>query len=106
MSDTRFTDTSCQKYLSPKEFAARTGISLATVRRYLKSGRVVAHQPGGRRHRVLIPADALEQVAPSTPPRVGPDRSSPAIAPLPGHPAADDKSLCGPAPKWLRQLPR
>lgn len=49
--------------LSPKEFVAKSGLSLATVRRYLRDGRLPSIQPGGRRCRVLIPASALALVS-------------------------------------------
>ena len=47
-------------YISPAEFVSVTGISMSTVRRYLRSGQLPKIQPGGHRCRVLIPRDALE----------------------------------------------
>ena len=41
-------------YLSPHEFSGLSGLSLATVRRYLKRGRLPYRQPAGRRGRILI----------------------------------------------------
>ena len=47
------------EYLSPQQFACLSGLSNATVRRYLADGRLPKIQPGGQRCRVLIPRDAL-----------------------------------------------
>lgn len=47
-------------YLSPAQFSERTGLSPATVRRYIAAGRIPIFQPGGFRSRVLIPHEALE----------------------------------------------
>jgi hypothetical protein len=52
-----------RKHLSPAEFVAESGLSLATVHRYLKSGRLPKVQIGGFRCRVLIPREALKLVA-------------------------------------------
>ena len=52
-----------RKHLSPAEFAVESGLSLATVRRYLKSGRLPKVQFGGFRCRVLIPREALQLAA-------------------------------------------
>ena len=86
-----------QGFLSPAEFAQLTGLSMATVRRYLRDGRVPKIQPGGARCRVLIPRAALElHLCPST-------ESDESI----GLPAAEirddsnrDKRRHGPAPRW------
>ena len=52
--------------LSPKEFSQLSGLSLATVHRYLKAGKLPFLQPGGPRSRVLIPSDALQLPSPMT----------------------------------------
>jgi hypothetical protein len=49
-----------REHLSPTEFAVESGFSLATVHRYLKSGRLPKVQIGGFRCRVLIPREALK----------------------------------------------
>ena len=54
------------EYASPDEFAGLTGLSMATVRRYLRDGRLPKVQPGGKRCRVMIPRDALEEFLPSS----------------------------------------
>jgi hypothetical protein len=47
-------------YCSVEEFALRSGLSVSTVRRYLKAGKLLHRQPGGPRGRILIPLSALE----------------------------------------------
>lgn len=54
-------------FLSPEEFAAYTGLGLATVRRRIKAGHLPTYQPGGKGSRVLIPADALAAGNPNVP---------------------------------------
>lgn len=48
-----------RRLFSPAEFAARSGLSLITVRRYLAEGKLPKYQPGGKRCRVMIPVSAL-----------------------------------------------
>jgi hypothetical protein len=50
------------RFLTPDEFAAQSGLSIATVRRYLKARRLPMAQPGGPRCRVVIPTWALESL--------------------------------------------
>lgn len=47
------------EYVSPGQFVCLSGLSMATVRRYLADGRLPKIQPGGEGCRVLIPRDAL-----------------------------------------------
>ena len=54
------------QYISPREYAKQTGLSEATVWRYINTGKLQKHQPGGKNCRVLIPKCALEAVGPST----------------------------------------
>jgi hypothetical protein len=88
-------------YLSPQEFSGLSGLSLATVHRYLREGRLPYRQPAGHRGRILIPADALELVHPATSsderPQAPEVRSTPerAQAATPARPS-------GPRPKWTR----
>lgn len=90
-------------YLSPLEFSQASGLSLATVHRYLRSNKLPHLQPGGRRGRILIPVDALEMAssaAPETPsdgPITAPEE--PAHIQQPETPAR----LSGPRPRWTRQ---
>jgi hypothetical protein len=46
-------------FIAPADFAQRTGLSLATVGRYIKSGRIPSLQPAGFRGRRLVPVSAL-----------------------------------------------
>ena len=51
--------SSDRAFLSPQEFAALSGLSIATVRRRIRDGQLPVFQPGGRRTRTLIPAEVL-----------------------------------------------
>jgi excisionase family DNA binding protein len=82
-------------YLSPQEFARLSGLGIATVRRYLKAGRLPFTQPAGHRGRVLIPRAALKPPAASPP--AAPAGHGPAP---PSHPVVSD--LPGPTPRWRR----
>jgi excisionase family DNA binding protein len=48
------------EYVDMQEFARITGVSLTTVRRWVKGRKIVFWQPGGARTRVIIPRNALE----------------------------------------------
>ena len=50
-----------------EEFAARNGISTSTVRRLIRKQKLPFSQPGGSRHRILIPHDALARSQPEYP---------------------------------------
>jgi hypothetical protein len=86
-------DIPCE-FLSPLEFSLHSGLSIPTVRRYVKSGKLPAHQPNGRGSRILIPTNALEilrnQQASST--------SSDSVA-------ASDRSRkhSRPSPDWMKK---
>lgn len=47
-------------YIFVEEFVERSGLSLVTVRRYIRDGKIPYIQPGGPRSRILIPRDVLE----------------------------------------------
>jgi len=82
--------------LSPKEFVKLSGLSIATVRRYLEDGRL-PHMQLGPRCRVLIPYSVLAQLASSLSGDDGTQSSS-----SPSVPAKATKSgLPGPSPHWL-----
>lgn len=90
---------SLRDHCSPKEFSQRSGLSLATIHRYLRIGRLPFVQLGGRRHRVLIPCDALDCVLkPET--REPAPQSSKAAKPHDNPPP-----VSGPQPRWLRDPP-
>jgi hypothetical protein len=78
-------------YLDIDELSARTGMSLATINRLKRVGKIVFYQPAGKGGRVLFPPDAIERAG-----------SSPNGTPEP--PAVDDtkKHLAGPRPAWMQ----
>jgi len=87
-------------YVSPAEFVRLSGLSSATVRRYLEDGRLPKVQPGGPRCRVLIPRNALDAFRPQTARPGAPetrnftaDESAPSLKNPPPH--------HGPAPRWM-----
>jgi hypothetical protein len=86
-----------RRYLSPHEFSRLSGLSLATVHRYLKTGKLPFCQPAGRRGRILIPADALAAAGPATLPDEATAGSADPASPSPTH------RLSGPRPRWARQ---
>ena len=49
-------------HISIDEFSRQSGLAAITIRRYLRSGHLPYVQPGGRKHRILIPVTALERV--------------------------------------------
>ena len=95
-------------YVSPREFARLSGLSLATIHRYVKCGKLPCCQPGGRRARLLIPIDALQGLALQSPSterapaaQVSPMATAPIRNELPGP-----TRLAGPVPRWMRSAPR
>jgi excisionase family DNA binding protein len=95
------TSANCDS-VSPKEFAARSGLSLSTVRRYLADGRLPSVQHGGRRCRVLIPLSILTQFSRKTTAECERQPVLPKHAPALAPPTSlTAKSLPGPAPRWL-----
>ncbi len=51
--------TTPERFVSPKEFSELSGLSMATIHRYIKNGKLPSRQPAGPRGRILIPAEAL-----------------------------------------------
>src|SRR5262245_5075038 len=90
-----------RRYLSPQEFSTLSGLSLSTVHRYLRRGRLPYQQPAGRRGRILIPATVLEQIA-DDPSSAGSAQAP--VAPLAGTANSPRTSArpSGPRPKWIR----
>src|SRR4051812_14364263 len=87
------TPTDPKQYLDIRELSARTGVSVTTLRRYVKEGKIEALQPGGRGGKLLFRLNALERLAPRTsaspPAGAGPNRLSgrqPAWMNSPPHP--------------------
>ncbi len=98
------TNTTETDFLSPAEFARSTGISLPTVRRYLKTGRLPKVQPGGHRCRVLIPRDALsgyqaesDSAGENT---AVEDKSQ--VSDSQNYSSQSLSSLSGPVPHWMK----
>jgi hypothetical protein len=92
-----------KRYLSPQEFSQLSGLSPATVHRYLRSGKLRHLQPAGPRGRILIPIDALDipTGAPtgSAPEPTATSATSTANSPPPATP----RQLPGPRPLWTRR---
>jgi len=89
-------------FLSPQEFSEHTGLSLSTVRRYLKRGKLPHSQLGGAHCRILIPVDALKMVPPIAPAEAATAIGPPANPP-PETPSSETTSLPGPRPWWAQQ---
>jgi hypothetical protein len=94
-------DDQLRRYLSPQDFSRLSGLSLATVHRYLKTGKLAYRQPGGRRGRILILAEVLEATHGAD---VEPDAST-AVTVEPQSTAPATR-LSGPRPRWARQAGR
>ena len=83
-----------RKYLTIGELSAATTLSVSTIRRLVRSGKLTAVQPGGPRHRMVFPQSAVDQL-----PGGG-------LAPVPG-PAVSTRSeqsphTRGPKPRWTK----
>jgi len=90
-----------KRYLSPQEFSQLSGLSLATIHRYLNSGKVPFVQPGGPRSRILIPCDALETA--TTAASAMPSSPIAANAAPETPPPSTPHRLSGPRPRWARE---
>ena len=91
-------------YLSPAEFVELSGLSLSTVRRYLRDGCLPKFQPGGSRCRVLIPRVALDTVEAADRKSVGEPKtasSSETKHTLGG--SSSEVAPSGPAPRLLKR---
>ena len=98
----QFSEGHVRGYLSPQEFSRLSGLSLATVHRYLKKGRLPYRQPAGPRGRILIPADVLEAASPGAPGKVPSDPAAASAAPGTNQPQETPERRSGPPPKWTR----
>jgi hypothetical protein len=90
-----------QSCISPAEYAALRGCSMATVRRYLKAGKIAHEQPGGFRCRIFIAANLAKPDSPTVtaPPSAGVDETSaPGMIALAATPSTDRRH--GPRPSW------
>lgn len=95
--DTQSVETTSIDWLTPKAFAKESGLSLATVYRYLASGALPKFQPAGQNCRIAIPRSALCCLDPQAAlPGIAPTTSKTATAVhKPTH-------LSGPAPAWTK----
>jgi hypothetical protein len=93
-------------YVSASELAAAAALSLATVWRLKRAGRIPFHQPGGDRHAVRFPRDAIERLTTSRDRSTNKDELLDSnldnAAPVTDGGNADHKRLPGPRPKWKR----
>jgi predicted DNA-binding transcriptional regulator AlpA len=94
--------TTPKRFLSPKEFSEFSGLSLATIHRYLRNGKLPYRQPAGPRGRILIPAEGLTITAISDAPAQQVEATGPTLLP---HAQTTTRlsPLSGPRPKWTRQ---
>lgn len=79
-------------YLTVSQFATANNLSVATVRRYIHRGILDHKQLGGKGHRILVPADALDQPEESL---ISGSNSS-----AKAEPTKSPERLPGPQPRW------
>jgi len=88
---------SCASNVTPlvniDELHRHTGLSLSTIRRLRKAGKIPSYQPGGKGSRVTFPLNAIELAS-----QASDSLSSPAAAP----PSEAPQRLAGPTPKWMQ----
>ena len=85
--------------LSYEELSVQTGLSLSTLRRRVKEGKLPCIQPGGRRTRIVFPVDVVERLLQHA--SNSSETATVPPAPKPARPAANPTHH-GPRPKWLR----
>ncbi len=83
--------------LTIEELAAATTLSVSTIRRLVKTGAIVGHQPGGPRHRIMFPPDAIEQATKVAKPPAA--ESGPSLPP----PGPTGRPPRGPRPRWFEK---
>ncbi|MCE9551920.1 MAG: helix-turn-helix domain-containing protein [Planctomycetes bacterium] len=99
MSEATPNPTELRPNLSPAEFARESGLGIATVRRYVKAGKLPRAQPGGERCRVMIPRSALAAVSKAC----GGNTDDPrAIAAETAAEAPTNRKPRGPKPRWMK----
>jgi excisionase family DNA binding protein len=81
------------RYLTIEELSQRSRLSVSTLHRLKKSGKIPYVQPAGKGGRLLFPADALERVALATA----------SFGPEPPVEAQSPKRLSGPLPAWMQR---
>ncbi|TWU18611.1 hypothetical protein Poly21_07750 [Allorhodopirellula heiligendammensis] len=85
--------------LSPKEFAKRARIGLATVHRYLSRGQLTKIQKAGKNSRIWIPESELFSSSSQTPNGEWRDSQQSPIGT-----SARGNSLAGKRPAWMNDL--
>jgi excisionase family DNA binding protein len=104
MSGLQLSQPSSKSFLSIEEVWQVTGLSVSTVRRYVKNKRLPFAQPGGPRSRILIPISALSclesvhETSDGTRPTDDPGPEAQA----PNHEDLSRERLPGPKPQWAR----
>ncbi len=83
------------RLLTIQELAMRSPLSLPTLRRLVRGGKIPYFQPGGKGSRLLFPPDAIERAFGACY-DVSQDSTPTADAP---------KRLAGPVPAWLQRPP-
>jgi len=83
-----------KEYLSVAEFSELSGLSIATVWRYVHQGLLLSKQVA-RRHRVLIPRSALEKLSAET-------SRTPSAAARTDDTAPRRTRLSGRKPDWMK----
>jgi hypothetical protein len=84
-------------YLTINDLSALSGVSIATLRRWVRKGTLQAFQPGGPGTRLLFRPDALEQ---------RPLGLLAASSPVTTSPKATADRLPGRRPAWLSPAPQ
>jgi len=75
-----------------QELSLHSTLSIATIHRLKKAGRIPFFQPAGKGGRLLFPADAIERSC----------KANDEAAEAGPSPAVRDKRLSGPLPAWMR----
>lgn len=85
------------RLLTIEELSAATTLSVSTIRRLVKKGAIVGHQPGGPRHRIMFLPDVIEQATKVAKP---PGAESVPSVPPPGPTGRPQR---GPRPRWFEK---
>ena len=85
-----------RRYLNIEELSAQTGLSLASIHRLKKQGKIPFYQPAGKGGKLLFPPDAIERAAGTESPSV---KESDPVATTEDSPRP---RLSGPCPAWMK----
>lgn len=88
-------DGSCSLLLTV-QLSVKSRLSVATIHRLKRQGKIPFYQPAGKRGRLLFPPDAIERADQAT--------SSSATKDSPGD-AGNPSHLSGPRPAWMNTTP-